>query len=273
MCGDEAVERTAPAAELQASVHPDDLEGMLARMTAALKGEASLYEAEFRLRRRAGDWLWVRARGRVVERDAQGRALRLAGTYADISGRRATEARLRQLAEFDALTGLPNRTLFQERLLLAMQRAAHGRQMALMFLDVDHFKSINDTLGHEAGDSVLKTFARRMQGTVRHSDTVARLGGDEFTVILEGLRDGADASQVAGGLVEALREPIQLEGRGVVVTASIGMTLCVAGETDEADLLRRADCALYEAKRRGRNGYFCAEADRARPAAEALSAS
>ena len=141
-----------------------------------------------------------------------------------------------------------------------MQRAAPARQMALLFLDVDHFKTINDTLGHEAGDSLLKIFARRMQGVVRQSDTVARLGGDEFTVILEGLRDSADASIVAGNLVEALREPILLGAQRLVVTASVGLTLCVPGEIDDAELLRRADAALYEAKRRGRDGFYCNEA-------------
>jgi diguanylate cyclase (GGDEF)-like protein/PAS domain S-box-containing protein len=256
MRGDEPKEHTTRAVEWQSFLHPEDLPGTLASMKAALKGETPVYDAEFRLRRQDGAWLWVRARGRVVERDARGRALRLAGTYADISGRRATEARLRRLAEFDGLTGLPNRVLFHDRLVLAMQRASRSKQMALLFLDVDHFKSINDTLGHEAGDSLLKTFARRMQGVVRQSDTVARLGGDEFTVILEGLRDKADADSVAGNLVESLREPIALGSKLLVVTASIGMTLCVPGESDDAELLRRADAALYEAKRRGRNGFY-----------------
>ena len=197
-----------------------------------------------------------------MERDPAGRAIRLAGTYADINERKIAEGRLRRLAEFDTLTGLPNRALFSDRLQQAMARAARGKLMALLFLDIDHFKTINDTLGHAAGDELLKTFAARMQGTVRESDTVARLAGDEFTIILEGVRDVDDAKMLAGKLVVALRQPIELAGRKVEVTASIGVSLNVAGESDDAALLRRADAALYEAKRRGRNGYFCDEPEK-----------
>src|SRR5206468_4259404 len=143
-------------------VHPDDLEAMRASMTAALMGAVPLYHAEFRVRRRSGDWLWLRARGRVVDRDANGWALRMAGTYADINAHKAAEEQLRHRAEFDTLTGLPNRALFVERLQQAMQRATASSTMALLFLDVDHFKTINDTLGHEAGDQLLKVFATRM---------------------------------------------------------------------------------------------------------------
>ena len=226
------------------------------RIEVALAGERVVYEREMstsRGPRRVEVTL-------VPQRAGDGTVQGLYTLIVDITERFEAEARLRQLAEFDALTGLPNRSQFQSKLPQAMQRAAPARQMALLFLDVDHFKTINDTLGHEAGDSLLKIFARRMQGVVRQSDTVARLGGDEFTVILEGLRDGADAGIVAGNLVEALREPILLGSQRLVVTASIGMTLCVPGEIDDAELLRRADAALYEAKRRGRDRFYCNEA-------------
>jgi diguanylate cyclase (GGDEF)-like protein len=201
----------------------------------------------------------VRARGRVVERDGAGRALRLAGTYADINDTRIAQDRLRYRAEYDALTDLPNRAAFVERLQLAMRRAARGSTMALLFLDIDHFKTINDTLGHEAGDQLLKVFATRMLDCVRQADTVARLAGDEFTVILEGLRGAHDAKVIAGKLVEALRAPIALAGKLFVITTSVGIAMWSEGESDDAELLRRADSALYEAKRRGRNGFFCEE--------------
>ena len=259
MRGDPAIETTASAAEWRSFVHPEDLDNMGARLRDALASTAEGYHVEFRIRTRSGGWLWVRARGRVVERDPAGRAIRLAGTYADINDRKIAEGRLRRLAEFDTLTGLPNRALFCDRLQQAMARAARGKLMALLFLDIDHFKTINDTLGHAAGDELLKTFAARMQGTVRESDTVARLAGDEFTIILEGVRDVDDAKMLAGKLVVALRQPIELAGRQVEVSASIGVSLNVAGESDDDALLRRADAALYEAKRRGRNGYFCDE--------------
>jgi diguanylate cyclase (GGDEF)-like protein/PAS domain S-box-containing protein len=257
MRGDSAIASMTAATDLQSHVHPEDLEGMLTQLAQAVTGRSPLYHAEFRLRRNTGDWLWVRARGRVVQRDAAGRALRLAGTYADINDRKIAEGKLRRRAEFDSLTGLPNRAVFQERLQDAMMRAASGKPMALLFLDIDHFKTINDTLGHDAGDQLLKIYAGRMQAIVRQSDTVARLAGDEFTIILEAVRDLGDAKAIAAKLVEALRAPIDLAGRQLEVTASIGLALCTGGDTDDVGLLRRADQALYEAKRRGRNGYSC----------------
>lgn len=259
MRGEPAVETTASAAVLRVFVHPDDLDAMIARLKAALSGAEPLYHAEFRVRKRSGDWLWLRARGRVVERDRSGRALRLAGTYADINERKIADMRLRRLAEFDLLTELPNRAQFHDRLQQAMARATRGKAMALLFLDIDHFKVVNDTLGHEAGDQLLKVFAARMRQLVRLSDTVARLGGDEFTIILEGLRDANDAKAVAGNLVETLRQPIGLAGKLLEITISVGVAMCHADETDAAALLGRADVALYEAKRRGRNGYVCDE--------------
>jgi diguanylate cyclase (GGDEF)-like protein/PAS domain S-box-containing protein len=256
MRGDPPAEEAASPSEFQSFVHPDDLDAMLASINDALTGRTPLYHAEFRIRKLSGAWLWVRARGRVVERDRAGRARRLAGTYADINARKVSEARLRHLAEFDTLTDLPNRAQFMERLQQALAPPRPASPMALLFLDIDHFKTINDTLGHEAGDRLLKVFAQRMRASVRQSDMAARLAGDEFTIVLEGVRDWADAKGVAHKLVEALREPIVLAGRCFEITASVGIAMSIGGETDDAALLRRADAALYEAKRRGRNGFF-----------------
>jgi len=256
-----AVEATASTTEWRSFVHPDDLDAMRSSLVAALKGAVPVYHAEFRLRRRSGDWLWVHARGRVVERSISGQALRLAGTYADINARKVAEQRLRHRAEFDTLTDLPNRALFVERLQQAMARATRSSPMALLFLDIDHFKTVNDTLGHEAGDQLLKVFATRMRDCVRQSDTVARLAGDEFTIILEGMRDVTDAKTLASKLVESLRAPTALAGQLYEITVSVGVALRNTGDTDDTELLRRADAALYEAKRRGRNGYFCEEPD------------
>ena len=261
MRGEPAVETMTPISAQHRFVHPDDLDHVVAQMKAAVSGKTPLYLAEFRLKRHSGGWFWVRARGRVVHRDAAGRALRLAGTYADINDSKIAEGQLRRLAEIDSLTGLPNRALFQDRLQQAMARAARGQPMALLFLDIDYFKSVNDSLGHEAGDTLLQVFAERMQQTVRMSDTVARLSGDEFTIILEALHDLGDAKMLAHKLVEALRQPLALAGQTVQVSVSIGVALCRPGESDDAALLRRADAALYEAKRRGRDRFFCDEPD------------
>ncbi|MGZ5156381.1 MAG: diguanylate cyclase domain-containing protein [Caldimonas sp.] len=245
----------APEA-MRAFVHPDDLAGVLAAIKAALAGRTPIYEAEFRIRHRDGGWRWLRSRGRVVERDAAGRALRLVGTDADITQAKAAEDQLRRRAEFDALTGLPNRGLFNDRLANAIERARRsGMTMALLFLDIDHFKGVNDSRGHGAGDELLRIVAERLLAAVRSVDTVARLAGDEFTVILEGLAEPADAEKVAMKLVEALRPPMQLGNAIVHVSTSVGLALLEPGDDDPASLLRRADEALYAAKRAGRDRY------------------
>jgi diguanylate cyclase (GGDEF)-like protein/PAS domain S-box-containing protein len=242
--------------ELRQFVHPDDLGPLLARLQDAIRGATPVYEAEFRIRHRDGQWVWIRGRGRVVERDAAGRALRLVGTDADISREKAAEEQLRQRAEIDALTGLPNRALFNDRLAGAIERARRNDvSLALLFVDVDHFKSVNDSGGHEAGDALLKIAAERLVASVRSVDTVARLAGDEFTVILEGLLDPGDAEAVATKLLEALRTPMRVGDALRHVSISIGLAFLEPGESDPASLLRRADEALYEAKRSGRDRY------------------
>ena len=251
---DQAMEATPEA--MRAFVHPDDLAGLLANMKDALAGKAPIYEAVFRVRHNDGRWFWVRSRGRVVERDATGRALRLVGTDYDITQHKAAEDQLRERAEFDALTGLPNRALFNDRLSSAIERARRsGKTMALLFLDIDHLKGVNDSHGHGAGDELLRIAAKRLLAAVRSVDTVARLAGDEFTVILEGLAEPADAEAVAMKLVEAMRPPMRFGGSIVHVSASVGLALLEPGDSDPASLLRRADEALYEAKRAGRDRY------------------
>jgi diguanylate cyclase (GGDEF)-like protein/PAS domain S-box-containing protein len=258
MRGFPAHEITTDPATLRRGVHPDDQDLMMARIRAAVIGEVDVYDAEFRASTQSGGWLWLRAKGRVVQRDAGGRALRLAGTYVDITQRKAFEERLRHLAEFDVLTGLPNRALFLDRLNQAIARAIRSsKSMALLFLDIDHFKIVNDTLGHEAGDELLAAFARTLQSSVRTSDTVARLGGDEFTIILEGLSGLDDAKAMAQTLVAKVRNVQTAEGRLAAVSTSIGIAMFAEARGDAATLLRRADSALYEAKRLGRDRYAC----------------
>ena len=251
---DQAMEGTPEA--MRAFVHPDDLAGLLENMKDALAGKTPIYEAAFRVRHNDGRWLWVRSRGRVVERDATGRALRMVGIDLDITQQKAAEDQLRRRAEFDALTGLPNRALFNDRLSGAIERARRsGKTMALLFLDIDHLKGVNDSQGHGAGDELLRIAAKRLLAAVRSVDTVARLAGDEFTVILEGLAAPADAEAVAMKLVEAMRPPMRLGGSLVHVSTSVGLALLEPGDSDPASLLRRADEALYEAKRAGRDRY------------------
>ncbi|KQW43658.1 MULTISPECIES: PAS domain S-box protein [unclassified Roseateles] len=184
----------------------------------------------------------------------------VSGIYAlssDVTLTKEAERRLQDLARNDPLTGLPNRREFEHRLVLALARARRSHKaMALIFMDVDHFKGINDGHGHAAGDVVLKEFANRVRNAVRATDTAARLAGDEFIVILEGLHDAAEASQVASKLVDAIRAPMLLpSGQEISVTTSLGMA-CWGGTGDGADdILDRADRALYRAKAAGRDTF------------------
>ncbi|MDP8901576.1 MAG: EAL domain-containing protein [Actinomycetota bacterium] len=173
-------------------------------------------------------------------------------TLSDVSERRRAEERLSNLARYDRFTGLVNRDLFADRLDRALARSARtGNPVALMFVDLDRFKDVNDTLGHDAGDELLKEVGRRLLGRVRESDTVARLGGDEFAIILEDLIDERDADVVASDLLDSLAEPVLLDGHEIPVTASIGTAAYPSSRGDE--LLKNADTTMYRAKERGRN--------------------
>jgi diguanylate cyclase (GGDEF)-like protein/PAS domain S-box-containing protein len=174
----------------------------------------------------------------------------------DITRQKEVENMLRRLARFDALTQLPNRHYFEEHLAEAIARSERSRaQLALMFLDLDHFKAINDSLGHEAGDEVLREFAKRVSAAVRSTDTVARLAGDEFVVILEGLRDAGETEVVARKILAVLEPLFEVRSDALKVSTSIGIAVRKLGQMDAGELLRQADTALYAAKREGRNRF------------------
>ncbi len=178
------------------------------------------------------------------------------GIFSDITTRKAAENQLKQLAHYDPLTGLPNRTQFTERLKWTIEVAHRdNQQAALMFLDLDRFKLINDTLGHQAGDQLLIEVAKRMTDCVREVDTVSRLAGDEFTIILNNVKSPEEAGQVSKKILEAFKIPIQLEGRDVFASTSIGITLYPNDGTTANQLIKNADTAMYHAKERGRNNF------------------
>ncbi|MGQ4584492.1 EAL domain-containing protein [Lysobacter sp. F60174L2] len=362
-------------------IHEEDLPGVLDTLRRHLRGEATLFLSEHRTRDRDDeDWRWIRARGRVVDRDADGRALRVAGTARDITASRSAERErrissevlrsmaeavavfdrdfmfvsinpaftrmigysdsevagrstslidssqhdpdfyarmraelqragrwsgeiwqqrkdggeflcwlqasavndghgqhghyvavlsditdqkraeqeLRFLANYDTLTNLPNRALLSERLSRAIERArATGHKIAVLFLDLDRFKDINDSFGHAAGDRILRAAAQRLQRTVGAGHTVARLGGDEFTVVLEGLGDAAQAEHVARELLTAFEEPLDFDQRhNVVISPSIGISLYPDHARDPDHLLKHADTAMYQAKAIGRRAFM-----------------
>ncbi|MCS6898111.1 MAG: GGDEF domain-containing response regulator [Nitrospira sp.] len=203
----------------------------------------------------------------LVKGRSQGELLARSIRYA-IERKRAEE-RLTYLAQYDQLTGLVNRTLFRDRLLHAMARSKRlGQSIGLMWLDLDRFKTVNDTLGHEAGDHVLKAAADRIKACVREVDTVARMGGDEFTVIVEGLSHDADIICVAERITTSMAEPFLLGGGRASIGVSIGITVYPADDHDIDNLLRHADAAMYRAKQQGGNSFeFYTPA---RPASSAL---
>ena len=237
-------------------VHPDDERQAKLLLKEHCDGLSPAYECEYRLRTKAGEWAWVLARGKVVSRDAQGRPLRIVGTHIDVSSRKAAESRIAHMARHDALTDLPNRTLLHERLeqMLAEVRR-YGGTCAVLCLDLDRFKSVNDTLGHLAGDALLRATATRLRGMVRAGDTIARLGGDEFVILLAGPVDQRGVGDFAGRLIEATQLPVLIGDKPVAIGLSIGIAFAQDGATTGQSVYKNADLALYRAKAEGRNTY------------------
>ena len=217
---------------------------------------------EKQLVRKDGSLIWLSMATSVV-RASDGSPRYFMAVIQDISeSKRAaaalkeSEAQFRQLAHYDSLTNLPNRALFYDRLAHGLAQALRNKwALAVMFIDVDRFKHVNDTFGHAAGDQLLKKVSERLSECVRSDDTVGRLSGDEFSIVLSRLSVAEDAATVAQKIVDALNQPFQLEGAELFVTASIGITVFPADSTDQDTLIRNADVAMYRAKERGRNNY------------------
>jgi diguanylate cyclase (GGDEF)-like protein/PAS domain S-box-containing protein len=247
------------AGEWLGRVHQDDRAALTQALDAHLTGASHHFEHEHRIQHRDGSYRWMLARGMAV-RDAQGRALRVVGSQTDVTDRKQAEQRLQHDAMHDALTGLPNRVLFLDRLDQAIRRAKRATPRtaaAVLFLDLDRFKLVNDSLGHQVGDRLLIAVARRLESAVRPPDTVARLGGDEFTVLLDGVSDVHEAAAVAERVQHTLREPFDIDDRELHVDASIGIALADA-EAAPDTVLRDADVAMYRAKAdgKGRHAVF-----------------
>jgi diguanylate cyclase (GGDEF)-like protein/PAS domain S-box-containing protein len=243
---------TAPADWFD-RIHPADRDNFHSRLKAHLDGYTDNFESEHRISVKDGEYRWVLSRGMAM-RNSDEIATRIAGSLADITERKQAEEQLLHNALHDALTGLPNRALFMDRLkdLMKQARRYKDRSFAVMFLDLDRFKNLNDSLGHTIGDSLLKTMASRLEKCLRSGYTVARLGGDEFAVLLDQVNDADDAVRVANRIQEALKKPITLKGYVLFTTASIGIALGGSKGQKPEDLLRDADTAMYRAKVKGR---------------------
>ncbi len=234
-------------------IHRSDVERVRSAIRAHLEGGSSSFEMEYRIRCRDGGFRWMLSRGLAV-RNAEGRAYRMAGSQTDITARKMAEERLMHEAVHDVLTGLPNRALFMDLLARALARSKRrkGYRFAVLFLDLDRFKVINDSLGHVVGDRLLVEIAGCLARCLRPEDTVARLGGDEFTVLLEDMNDPSDATRVAERIHQELKAPFILDGHEVYTSVSIGIALSATGYTEPEHLLRDADTAMYRAKAKGK---------------------
>ena len=254
-----------------ALIHPDDLAPWIAAVTAQVRDAALELRMSLRMRHQAGRWVWIMFVGAVVDRSAKGHALRMAGVAMDVQAQKAMEQELRAAARTDGLTQLPNRSMALQAIELAIQRrkAQPGYHFAVLFMDFDRFKQVNDTLGHGVGDALLRQIAGRLQHSLRPGDSLlhtsdfahmaARIGGDEFVVVLDDIRGDLDAEIVASRLIDVLSMPYTIGANKVNSSVSIGIVTSSHAADDADGALRDADIAMYEAKRTGRARYVMFE--------------
>ncbi|WP_298218964.1 CHASE domain-containing protein [Halothiobacillus sp.] len=241
-------------AQLLRRVHPDDRR-MVTEAFQRLEQDGIPFHLEHRLLLPGDVVKYVRQTGEQLI-DDEGVALKIIGTLQDITPQKQAQAAVERLAHYDTLTQLPNRSLFFDRLRMALIQSKRNKTaLALFYMDLDGFKQVNDSLGHRAGDLLLIAVAKRLTQTVRASDTVARLGGDEFTVILPDLSRPEDAIKVAENIIQSIGQPFMIEARDVEIGISIGIAQCLEKRLTEDELVQLADQAMYEAKQAGKNTY------------------
>ncbi len=243
---------------LDGRTHPDDIAQMQRDRRGHLDGLTAVYRNEHRILCKDGNWKWVLTRGMVISRDASGAPLRMVGTHTDISEQKQAQALVQQQANFDTLTSLPNRRLLRQRLDQALTLCkSNGHKLAVLFIDLDHFKEVNDTLGHDSGDRLLVQAAQRIVGCLPDGATVARMGGDEFTVLLPAVQSQSDNAgsldHTLSSILDALAQAFDIGAEQVFVSASIGVAIYPDDATAVEELLKNADQALYVAKGSGRN--------------------
>lgn len=259
-------------------IHPDDKENVLAALKAHTQSKTAHFESEHRVRHKGNNYIWVLCRGLAVQ-DSSNVPMRMAGSQTDITLRKVFEEQLRHQALHDSLTSLPNRALFLDRLTQAIRLSERQKDyhFAVIFLDLDRFKVLNDGLGHVVGDALLNMFAEKLQQILRavdtvcrHTGTLARFGGDEFVVLLDNITGVSDATLVASRIERILEEPFQIDHHEVFTTASIGIAMSGPGYTNPEELIRNADTAMYRAKARGKACFEIFDADMHSKAIERL---
>ncbi len=263
-------------AEWLSIVHEEDRPGVAAMIDDVIEGRRDGYWAELRFCDKDGSWRWILCQAVGSDRDAQGRARRLVGTHTDINDRKVAEQQVREAALHDPLTGLPNRALVFEYTdhLLAAARRQHACG-AVLFIDLDRFKPINDLYGHEVGDRVLQEVAKRLVACTRQEDLVGRLGGDEFVIVLPYVDAGRHrAATVARHVIESVSEPFLIDKLELSLSPSVGISYCPEHGTEVSELIRAADLAMYQAKQAGRANFqfFTPDLNRRVDAANSLEA-
>jgi len=237
-------------------VHPEDLTQLISELDAHQKNRSKYFENEHRIQIRGGEYRWMLTRG-VAVCDDGGKAYRMAGSLTDISERHHAEEQLLYKALHDALTNLPNRTYFMRLLQRALAKTKNyeDNEIAVLFIDIDRYKVVNDSLGHLVGDQLLIGVARRLERCLRPGDSVARLGGDEFTVFLDNINGVRDTTYIADRILKKISKPFIIGGHEIFITGSIGIVLSSSGYNQPEDMLRDADLAMYQAKSKGKDRF------------------
>lgn len=252
-----ADERPHTIQEWSALIHADDRARVLKAMQDHVEGWTAEYKAEYRLRSHSGALRWVAGLGKAVKRDKTGKALRIVGVTRDITLRKMAEEKMWQLAHSDFLTGIPNRALFIELLQKNLSHARrHGNQLAVLFMDLDDFKLVNDQFGHDVGDILLQDVASRLQKCIRSDDTVARTGGDEFLFAMIDIHGRQDVEALAKKIIDTLKEPFMIKGKVCSIGSSVGIALYPSDSTEMEKLITQADEAMYRSKQQGKNRYY-----------------
>ncbi|MDQ7988792.1 MAG: GGDEF domain-containing protein [Candidatus Dactylopiibacterium sp.] len=250
----DAILGVAEGRAASAPVHPEDEAAERTAMQACLEGRASQYASEHRMQGDDGQWRWIAARGMVTERDAKGAALRMIGTLSDITERKAASSRLQDMAQHDSLTGLPNRTLFFDRLQQALRMARRTQAtLVLIYVDLDRFGAITSGFGQDTARRVLQEVARRLQKVTRDSDTVAHVGRDEYVILLPAMAAESDIHLVLDKIRPALEEDFSFEHRHLGLTASYGVALFPQHGTSAETLFNSAERAMNQARKSGGN--------------------
>ncbi|MBS1797505.1 MAG: EAL domain-containing protein [Acidobacteria bacterium] len=237
-------------------IHPEERDAVVAELEAHLEGRIEHFENEHRILHRDGEYRWVLIRGQAV-RDETGRAVRIAGSLTDITKRKRAEEKLAYDAIHDNLTGLPNRKNLMLRLERSIERKRYqpNYNFAVLFIDLDRFKTVNDTLGHYAGDELLQSITEKLCGVVRPNDMVARLGGDEFIVLIDNVKNIEQVTSIAERILGELQKPVHISGQDIYSSASIGIVLNSTEHNTPDEIVRDADLAMYRAKVKGKARY------------------